>query len=70
VTFLPISADHAGKTLIFRPVSRGTAIANNRTYSVVYAPQFTTAAPIDFIYTEAGDPLTADNGSYYEVETT
>lgn len=38
VKFLPLDVDHAGKTLIFRAVSIGTAPANNPTTSVVFDP--------------------------------
>jgi hypothetical protein len=64
LTFLPISAEHAGKTLIFRPVSRGTAIANNPTYSVVFQPQFTSAAPVSFLLDESGGILLDEAGGY------
>jgi hypothetical protein len=64
MNFLPIDARHAGKTLIFRPVSRGTAIANNPTYSVIYAPQFTSAAPVSFLLDESGGFLSDEAGGY------
>jgi len=38
VPFLELDATLAGKTLIFRAVSRGTVAANNPTFSVVFDP--------------------------------
>ncbi len=38
VKFLPLDVEHAGKTLIFRAVSIGTAPANNPTTSIVFDP--------------------------------
>lgn len=38
VYFVPIDTTHAGKTLIFRAVTRGTVAENNPTFPVVYEP--------------------------------
>lgn len=37
-TFIPIDEVHAGQTLIFRAVTRGTPVANNTTVSLVFDP--------------------------------
>ncbi len=67
VQLIPIDVGLAGKTLIFRPVSRGTAPANNATYSVTYSPKFfgpQVATPLttntgDVVRTNAGDTIQA-----------
>lgn len=66
--FLQLNASLAGRTLIFRPVSRGTALANNQTYSVVFAPLFTSAPTIDFYETELGEVITTEASEYLQVD--
>jgi hypothetical protein len=69
VTFLPLDVNLAGKTLIFRPVTLGTAKANNATYSVVFQPMFTSAPTIEFLETELGQALTTDpDGDYIQLD--
>lgn len=67
--FLPLDITLAGRTLIFRPVTRGTIPANNDTYSVVFIPQFTSGQTFDF-YTDAiGEKYSDANGAFYYKET-
>lgn len=66
--FLPIDVMYAGQTLLFRPVTLGTAAENNTTYAFVYRPQFTSAPVIDFYETELGEVITAENGDYLQTE--
>lgn len=72
VTFLPLDIALAGKTLIFRPVSRGTVPANNATYSVQFKPQFTGPQVVEAYTDDAGNVYTDDDGNtyYYEVPPT
>jgi hypothetical protein len=72
VQLIPLDIGLAGKTLIFRPVSRGTAVANNPTYSVVFKPQFTGPQVVEAYTDAAGNAYTDDAGNpyYYEVPST
>lgn len=72
VAFVPLDIGLAGKTLIFRPVSRGTAPANNATYSVQFKPQFTGPQVVEAYTDDAGNVYTDDDGNtyYYEVPST
>lgn len=63
--FLPIDISHAGKTLIFRPVTRGTDPAENATYEVVFSPQFTSVT-VSAI-TVGGENITVDGQPIYVV---
>jgi hypothetical protein len=38
VVFIPIDVEYAGQTLVWRPVTIGTASASNATYSTVFTP--------------------------------
>ncbi len=69
VQFIPLDIGLAGKTLIFRPVSIGTAPANNPTYSVVFQPKFTGPQVVEAYTDDAGNAYTDDAGNpyYYEV---
>lgn len=68
IQFLPLSADYAGRTLIFRAVTLGTAPANNNTVSLVFSPQFTGPQVIDFYTNASGDIYTDADGAYYYKE--
>lgn len=63
--FLPIDISHAGKTLIFRPVTRGTDPAENLTYEVVFLPQFTSVTVSSI--TVGGDQITVSGQPIYVV---
>lgn len=65
--FLPIDAFYAGRTLIFRAVTLGTAAANNATFSVIYDPQFTAAPAVAFLTTSSGSKVTTDTGEFIQV---
>jgi hypothetical protein len=67
VFFLQLDASLAGQTLIFRPVSIGTPAATNATYSVLFDPQFTGPAVIDFYEDETGAKYADETGAYYQV---
>lgn len=67
IQFLPISADYIGRTLIFRAVTKGTAIALNPTISVVFEPLFTGPETVDFLETNAGVRITTNAGDYLQV---
>lgn len=69
VVFVPLDIGLAGKTLIFRPVSIGTAPANNATYSVPFQPKFTGPQVVEAYTDDAGNVYTDDAGNnyYYEV---
>lgn len=66
VTLLPVDIAYAGRTLIFRAVTRGTIPANNVTTTIVYRPQFTSVPAADFIQDEVGAVITAENGDYIQ----
>jgi len=65
VYFLPIDISYAGKTLIFRAVTRGTPRENASTVSVVFDPQFTSPSTFDFYTNASGEKYTTADGSYY-----
>lgn len=69
VHFLPLDMSLAGKTLIFRPVSIGTAAANNATFEAIFTPQFTTVV-IDRYVNDVGAYYFNDAGSTYYKGTT
>lgn len=62
VVFLPLDASLIGLTLTFRPVSIGTAAANNATYDVLFNPLFTGPAVIDFEATDTGEQIVTNTG--------
>ena len=66
ILFLPIDISHSGKTLIFRPVTRGTDPAENATYEVVFNPLFTSVT-ISTI-TVGGDQITVSGQPIYVVD--
>lgn len=66
VVFLPIDAAHAGKTLYFRAVTRGTPIENNEIVTAVFDPQFTGPATVAFLQTISGDYAETIGGSRIE----
>lgn len=66
IIFLPLDISLAGRTLIFRPVSFGTAEANAPTYSVVYEPQFTGAQVIEPL-TVGGQSVNSNGSPIYVV---
>lgn len=69
VAFVPLDIGLAGKTLIFRPVSRGTAPANNATYSIVFNPQFTGPQVVEAYVDDLGATYVDENGyPYYASE--
>jgi hypothetical protein len=68
IYFLPIDVRYAGQTLIFRPVTLGTAAENNATFEVVYLPQFTSAPTVDFLETELGEVITTETGEYLQLD--
>lgn len=65
--FVPIDVSLAGRSLIFRAVSLGTAPENNATFSIVYNPQF-TAQTVDFYTNASGQRYTNLAGEpYYRI---
>jgi hypothetical protein len=68
VTFVPIDATYAGRTIYFRPVSLGTIPENNAVYPVVFQPLFTSAATVDFLETELGEVITTETGDYLQLD--
>lgn len=64
ILFLPIDISHQGKTLIYRPVSRGTDPENNATYSFVFDPQFTGPETVTYLLDETGAQLLDEDGGY------
>ena len=69
VFFLKLDVSLAGQTLYFRPVSLGTVAANNVAYPVVFSPQFTTGASIDFYTDASGNRYTDAASAFYYEET-
>lgn len=68
-TFIPLDVSLAGQTLWFRPVSLGTAAANNAVYKVVFLPMFTSGGTVDFYTDDLGNVYTDQSGTYYELTT-
>lgn len=70
VFLIPIDIRYAGKTIYFRPVTLGTAAANNIVYGVKYIPQFTGPALYDAFEDETGDDYVDETGATYFTEET
>lgn len=68
IVFLPLDISLAGKTLIFRAVTRGTARENNATISVVFLPQFTGPEEVEFYETEAGENYETEDGTLLQLD--
>jgi hypothetical protein len=64
VVFLPLNADLAGRTIIFRPVTFGTDPALTATYSVVFRPQFSGPVILEYLLDETGARLQDETGAY------
>ena len=58
----------AGKTIYFRPVTLGTAEANNEIFAVVYKPQFTGPISYDAYVDELGSAYVDETGATYYTE--
>lgn len=65
LVFLPIDISHAGKTIYFRAVTRGTPVENNDVVTAVFDPQFTTPAPTDFYTNASGEKYFNADGVFY-----
>jgi hypothetical protein len=64
VYFLPMDSSLVGKEVTFRAVTFGTVPENNATINVTFDPQFTGPESIEFLLSESGDRLLAEDGSY------
>lgn len=62
IHFLPIDITHAGKTIYFRAVTRGTPVENNDIVTAVYDPRFTGPADIEYLLDETGADLLDEAG--------
>ena len=65
IVFLPIDVSHAGQTIYFRAVTRGTPVENNDIVTAVFDPQFTTPASTDFYTDASGVKYTDADGAFY-----
>jgi hypothetical protein len=64
--FLPLDIGLAGQTLIFRPVSLGTAAENNAQHSVVFNPVFTSVTIEPYTDDVGNAYVTNADAPYYE----
>jgi len=64
--FVRVDASYAGRTLIWRAVTRGTPRENNPTISVVFNPIFTGSEEITYYVDENEAYYVDDNGARYE----
>lgn len=60
-----IDASYAGRPIMYRPVTRGTPIENNPTYTVIFLPQFTGPENANYYVDESADEYVDEFGSRY-----
>lgn len=65
VYFVPLDISLAGRVLLFRPVTFGTAPDSNAIYPVTFSPQFTGPQVIEAYVNDVGDPYLNESGTPY-----